>query len=219
MLEDHADPPLAGVLRVEVLVVETHRARIVFFSSRRRHTRSRCDWSSDVCSSDLADAFGRDADDEAVGRELAALGDNGSGGDDRALTDLRAVEDGTSHPYETIVLDLAPVHDRVVAENASLANDSGEAGVGVEDAAVLHVGPSPDTDGLRVATQHGSVPDARFSTQVDVPDDTGSRRDPGRPRDLRESIAVRKQVTFLVQIQRGVPTLYSMYSSANLRSR
>src|SRR5688572_32657604 len=24
-----------------------------FFSSRRRHTRSDCDWSSDVCSSDL----------------------------------------------------------------------------------------------------------------------------------------------------------------------
>src|SRR5947207_4756521 len=27
---------------------------IFFFSSRRRHTRSLCDWSSDVCSSDLA---------------------------------------------------------------------------------------------------------------------------------------------------------------------
>src|SRR5215469_505522 len=27
-----------------------------FFSSRRRHTRSLRDWSSDVCSSDLADA-------------------------------------------------------------------------------------------------------------------------------------------------------------------
>src|SRR2546430_4901127 len=26
----------------------------VFFSSRRRHTRFDCDWSSDVCSSDLA---------------------------------------------------------------------------------------------------------------------------------------------------------------------
>src|SRR2546430_8801775 len=25
----------------------------VFFSSRRRHTRFDCDWSSDVCSSDL----------------------------------------------------------------------------------------------------------------------------------------------------------------------
>src|SRR5260221_7477694 len=30
------------------------RAGFFFFSSRRRHTRSLCDWSSDVCSSDLA---------------------------------------------------------------------------------------------------------------------------------------------------------------------
>src|SRR2546430_5560264 len=28
-----------------------------FFSSRRRHTRFDCDWSSDVCSSDLSDLF------------------------------------------------------------------------------------------------------------------------------------------------------------------
>src|SRR2546430_5075519 len=27
-----------------------------FFSSRRRHTRFDCDWSSDVCSSDLVEA-------------------------------------------------------------------------------------------------------------------------------------------------------------------
>src|SRR5689334_24149212 len=27
--------------------------RVFFFSSRRRHTRWNCDWSSDVCSSDL----------------------------------------------------------------------------------------------------------------------------------------------------------------------
>src|SRR5205085_4270799 len=29
-----------------------------FFSSRRRHTRFDCDWSSDVCSSDLTAAVG-----------------------------------------------------------------------------------------------------------------------------------------------------------------
>src|SRR3990167_5960603 len=29
--------------------------RVFFFSSRRRHTRFDCDWSSDVCSSDLLD--------------------------------------------------------------------------------------------------------------------------------------------------------------------
>src|SRR2546430_9354655 len=28
-----------------------------FFSSRRRHTRFDCDWSSDVCSSDLLKAY------------------------------------------------------------------------------------------------------------------------------------------------------------------
>src|SRR5205085_6334281 len=28
-----------------------------FFSSRRRHTRFDCDWSSDVCSSDLSPSY------------------------------------------------------------------------------------------------------------------------------------------------------------------
>src|SRR5256886_8194570 len=32
---------------------------VFFFSSRRRHTRFDCDWSSDVCSSDLAPRRGR----------------------------------------------------------------------------------------------------------------------------------------------------------------
>src|SRR2546427_12263832 len=32
-----------------------------FFSSRRRHTRFDCDWSSDVCSSDLAAVDARSA--------------------------------------------------------------------------------------------------------------------------------------------------------------
>src|SRR2546430_13425519 len=30
----------------------SHPWAVVFFSSRRRHTRFDCDWSSDVCSSD-----------------------------------------------------------------------------------------------------------------------------------------------------------------------
>src|SRR5256886_5146533 len=36
-----------------------------FFSSRRRHTRFDCDWSSDVCSSDL--------DDDVPGAEIVAV--------------------------------------------------------------------------------------------------------------------------------------------------
>src|SRR2546427_10895000 len=37
-----------------------------FFSSRRRHTRFDCDWSSDVCSSDLAAATALGATDLRV---------------------------------------------------------------------------------------------------------------------------------------------------------
>src|SRR5699024_12197163 len=33
------------------------RSALFFFSSRRRHTRSKRDWSSDVCSSDLVDGL------------------------------------------------------------------------------------------------------------------------------------------------------------------
>src|SRR5688572_31205669 len=38
-----------------------------FFSSRRRHTRFDCDWSSDVCSSDLLEPI---EDASRVGRVL-----------------------------------------------------------------------------------------------------------------------------------------------------
>src|SRR5689334_24678123 len=37
---------------VEVVLRRADRV-VFFFSSRRRHTRWNCDWSSDVCSSDL----------------------------------------------------------------------------------------------------------------------------------------------------------------------
>src|SRR5260221_6015559 len=37
----------------DILKKVIERDYIFFFSSRRRHTRSLCDWSSDVCSSDL----------------------------------------------------------------------------------------------------------------------------------------------------------------------
>src|SRR5256886_5726986 len=58
-----------------------------FFSSRRRHTRFDCDWSSDVCSSDLRNAPWLDgippdkrAYYDAVTASYQAVGANGSGG-------------------------------------------------------------------------------------------------------------------------------------------
>src|SRR5438034_10820505 len=42
-----------------------------FFSSRRRHTRSLCDWSSDVCSSDLLGTPDRPGVAEALPADAA----------------------------------------------------------------------------------------------------------------------------------------------------
>src|SRR3712207_9508019 len=47
------------------------RGRIVFFASRRRHTRYWRDWSSDVCSSDLDRALERLAFLQGLLGELA----------------------------------------------------------------------------------------------------------------------------------------------------
>src|SRR5699024_11621066 len=41
-----------------------------FFSSRRRHTRSKRDWSSDVCSSDLMNFAGSDGGQWAMAASL-----------------------------------------------------------------------------------------------------------------------------------------------------
>src|SRR5207249_6935221 len=65
---------------------------LFFFSSRRRHTRSKRDWSSDVCSSDLL-RFGTEAQKTkylprlATGELLAAysLSEPGAGSDAAGL--------------------------------------------------------------------------------------------------------------------------------------
>src|SRR6266480_6036043 len=45
-----------------------------FFSSRRRHTRLTCDWSSDVCSSDLVYVQGLVEDVEDAGPGVRGIG-------------------------------------------------------------------------------------------------------------------------------------------------
>src|SRR4051812_49498006 len=65
------------------------RSFVFFFSSRRRHTRLTCDWSSDVCSSDLAwaDGDGGPDDDgggEGLGRRRPRAFRRGTVGEDAA---------------------------------------------------------------------------------------------------------------------------------------
>src|SRR2546430_11994833 len=52
-----------GVFRISSAAATAQKRSVhrFFFSSRRRHTRFDCDWSSDVCSSDLCEADVRGA--------------------------------------------------------------------------------------------------------------------------------------------------------------
>src|SRR5476649_2297608 len=84
-----------------------------FFSSRRRHTRSLCDWSSDVCSSDLAPGG------------VPGTGNGGGGDRDAALALL-------FHPvgHRGALVDLAHLVDGAGVEKNALGR-RGLAGIDV----------------------------------------------------------------------------------------
>src|SRR5256886_10183739 len=62
------------------------RVLFFFFSSRRRHTRFDCDWSSDVCSSDLAIGVGVNPAAIDLDRELSRFAWKVDAGADFAVT-------------------------------------------------------------------------------------------------------------------------------------
>src|SRR5882762_1745613 len=63
-----------------------------FFSSRRRHTRFKCDWSSDVCSSDLETLGDEAAEAVQVNEvgEFKAVTKGSAGGENRVPQAQRA---------------------------------------------------------------------------------------------------------------------------------
>src|SRR5438270_7391263 len=53
--------PATTIYLADLTILAVPDDVIFFFSSRRRHTIFDCDWSSDVCSSDLGEGQHRDA--------------------------------------------------------------------------------------------------------------------------------------------------------------
>src|SRR5438094_5706610 len=102
------------------------RGSVFFFSSRRRHTRSYGDWSSDVCSSDLAALAGqRDGID--VARVVTLLVDPdevGFGGGSGALVVIL----GGNRPGEPLLR----LHRMTHAERVDFPFEIGRASCGKE---------------------------------------------------------------------------------------
>src|SRR5882762_11784624 len=89
-----------------------------FFSSRRRHTRFKCDWSSDVCSSDL----------RPEARTVFVVG-YGSGVTARVLADVPGMQRVRVVEIEPAVLEMERfflhVNDTALARrNVSVTADS-----------------------------------------------------------------------------------------------
>src|SRR5699024_11818824 len=89
-----------------------------FFSSRRRHTRSKRDWSSDVCSSDLLDEGCKVVD----GLDLLVI-INGAGVDNLEVTRDRDVVDpdlGASRveANRSVIVQIARSEERRVGKES-----------------------------------------------------------------------------------------------------
>src|SRR2546430_17480987 len=74
---------------------------VFFFSSRRRHTRFDCDWSSDVCSSDLEGSAAKSDAQEIPSRSVTAKVEVGGPELVRHLADRweRLCEEAGSLPF------------------------------------------------------------------------------------------------------------------------
>src|SRR6266536_6004027 len=112
--------------------------QVFFFSSRRRHTRSTRDWSSDVCSSDLParhDDGGHDAADLARHRDGDQVGDEDRGAE---LLQLDGADEGQDEPDEK-----ADQTDDAQRARAALLNDEEEIGH-AKPCAAAHQGTERD---------------------------------------------------------------------------
>src|SRR2546427_3909380 len=78
------DLGLSSCLCIFSFSVMTDLFFFFFFSSRRRHTRFDCDWSSDVCSSDLEDV-------RRFGEPCPAAAEPRGGGARELLLELREI--------------------------------------------------------------------------------------------------------------------------------
>src|SRR5438477_5690689 len=85
-----------------------------FFSSRRRHTRLTCDWSSDVCSSDL----GFDRPSRVSMPTHPQLGEVECGGMD--------TREGLSNPPREMVADICDKHAKMFLRVAAMAPERSE---------------------------------------------------------------------------------------------
>src|SRR5207249_9025522 len=96
-----------------------------FFSSRRRHTRSKRDWSSDVCSSDLCESAG-----EPAVRHARAQSKRIDGRAQRIATGAGAEKSGVRLPDDFIQPVVEHPREQVLDQAAAIRSEERRVGKG-----------------------------------------------------------------------------------------
>src|SRR5260370_23593737 len=117
--------------------------RRFFFSSRRRHTRFKCDWSSDVCSSDLRKRERPDVDVEAPYRWTLG-GDN------------LVPETPPAQASDSSLMDEVGGHLHVAREGVAIENKNSISAPGEQHRDRTAGASSPNNDDII----HGALPKA-----------------------------------------------------------
>ena len=139
---------------------------------------------------DGPDDLGGDADHEAAGGDLRALGDQRPGADDAAGPNDGAIQNSRTHSDEALVFYRAGMYHGTMSDRDARTDDAGEIVGEVHDRTILHVGGGADFDAVDVAAQDDAEPDARFGSYGDVAADVGGRGDERRRVDLRAGAEV-----------------------------
>src|SRR6185503_13600715 len=101
----------------------------------------------------FADHLPWNAHHHGVGRDLHSFLADRTGGNDRARPDANAVQQNRAHADQRIRLDDGTMNDRAMTDADAVADDGGEAAVGVDNGSILDVAVLSYLNPFRVPSQ------------------------------------------------------------------
>lgn len=126
---------------------------------------------------DLTDDLARCATYNGARWDFLALGNEAAGADQAMRADSRAVHDRRAHADQRSGPDETSVHNSKMADADIVFQNQREARIGVQNGIVLHIDTLANMQGLRIAAQDGSEPDAGLGFHADAADQCGRRCD------------------------------------------
>lgn len=120
------------------------------------------------------DNLGRNAGNQGIRRYDGALGYNGTGSNDRAVTDYSTVKYGRMHADEAVVFNGAGMQQSAVAYSYIITDDAGVVISNVQHAVVLDIAVAANLDAVNVAADSNAGPNAGVLFKLNLANQGGS---------------------------------------------